>query len=208
MFYCYDLIVINLTTGKSTTIYNGLKAKNIIFNEDISALAFMVEEKNTSQITRPTDDEKTLWYYKFGMDSAEMVVNDLSPGINSTLGIDDIQSFSKDGKSLNIDLKEWDSIKPKPGAVSVDVWNYKDTKLQSTQLSEMKQLHKYAAVCRLQNRQIIQLQQTNDHIIGNSEDVVLILHRQSDVDPTESNWNRTGQSIVYIEKKKMENVNK
>jgi dienelactone hydrolase len=92
-------------------------------------LAFTLREKKNNEFSN------SIWYYKPNMEKAMEKVSDLSIGIDSGLFIEGRASFTDNGKYIRFDVKvKPDARKANPDAVKVDVWNYKDSFIQSAQL--------------------------------------------------------------------------
>jgi dienelactone hydrolase len=94
-------------------------------------LAFMVRNKNALS-------QYNIWYYKVGMPKAILKVDNNTSGIDSGLVLQPSPRFSEDGRYLYFNLHKQETRKGKPGMPQLDVWNYKDTVLQSWQLLNSK----------------------------------------------------------------------
>ncbi|MBO9573678.1 MAG: hypothetical protein J7497_15935, partial [Chitinophagaceae bacterium] len=80
---------------------------------------------------------KSIWYYKKGMDKAvQKALNDPTGKI-AGLELTGTPLFSDDGRYIIISMREsvMDKRKPQADAVQVNVWNYRDTFLMSAQVS-------------------------------------------------------------------------
>jgi dipeptidyl aminopeptidase/acylaminoacyl peptidase len=78
----------------------------------------------------------TIWYYKQGMQSAEIKVSNEILHRNDQMFINSsAPSFSKNGKYIFFELQRASEVAPTPDsrAVQVDVWNHKDLVLQPLQ---------------------------------------------------------------------------
>lgn len=117
-----------LASGKISTIWQGSgNAGPFIFDSAGQQIAFMLSEKEGNSI----------WYYREGMDKAELLADGNTAGIDAGLRLQGIQNFSKDGSRIFVKLKEPDFPKARPEAAKVDVWSYTDPTLQSRQLAEV-----------------------------------------------------------------------
>jgi len=87
-------------------------------------------------ILKRNNGKKEIWYYSENESKAKELVNESSPGIESGMAINNLTSFSQDGNRLLFWLQEKPRIKADPALVSVDIWSYRDAKLQSQQLVE------------------------------------------------------------------------
>ena len=130
--------IYNLTTNNSQIIMTGLnEAKSFSFDEEGNQLAFVAERDSAK---KESQKFYKLYYFKNGSDSAKLIADKSSKGVNEKWTISENAniSFSKSGKRLFfgtapiIPLK--DTTLPEFERVSVDVWNYKDEDLMTVQL--------------------------------------------------------------------------
>jgi len=98
-----------------------------VWSEDGAQLAF-------------TRDSSSVWNYRLGQEEAILLANNQSRGIDTDFQLHGVLRFSRDGRSLLCVLKQKFPPKPGPDAVMVDIWHYKDKKLQSQQLKELGNL--------------------------------------------------------------------
>jgi dipeptidyl aminopeptidase/acylaminoacyl peptidase len=172
------------------------KTFNFTFDDSGRRLAFIEEEVfNNKSVFN-------LWYYQCDMDNAVKLAN------NHLVAIDrvsqkrrySIQRFSKDGKRLFILLQDEEIPVAKTNTVKVDVWSYKDFKLQSQQVNEMKP-KSYLAVVQISDPRFIQMEQDDEQVAFNSytnynDTYGLIIKRKSVID--EWNWNPFSRSSIYL----------
>jgi dienelactone hydrolase len=113
-------------------------AKNYAFDETGSQLAFVAERDSAAKAQQKF---YKLWYYKPGMDSAQMRGDrtGLAPGL--TISENYPLKFSKLGKRLLLGVAPVrpvkDTIVPDFEKAGLDVWNYKDDDLQPVQLKNL-----------------------------------------------------------------------
>jgi dienelactone hydrolase len=153
---------VHLPGFKTDTIKQGVfKVGNITLHG--AQLAFI------TKINTQDENENILWYYRTGMQSAVVKVDDAAlsklPGERLT---DDLLAFSKDGNSIIFSLKPSDILADARKMVTsnglVDVWNYKDQYLQAQQIKERDYLaNKYfTAVVAVNSGRVIQVNQKGD----------------------------------------------
>lgn len=194
---------VRLPDGAASTLWHGSNASNVVFDTANTQLAFMVaEEKEASAQT-----EKSLWYYQVGADNAVLLADNRLSGIDEDLRIEAIaQGFSNDGSRIFINLREKDFLTPRPDAVKVDVWGYRDPRLQSEQLSELTPAppgygdrggpRNYAAVVPIRGARVIRLEQNRERLrlsAGKTDDIGLIIG-EGRGNPHERNWNRAASA--------------
>jgi len=110
---------------------DSLTIRGYSFDTAGSQLVFSVAEREAGKFVN------SIWYYKIDIDKAIMKVDERSAGIDSGLSINNYPPyFSRNGNWIFFQIQSpVDDRKPKPDAVQVDVWNYKDVVLQSEQLN-------------------------------------------------------------------------
>lgn len=132
------LLWVNTANGKADTVMKAFNdAKNYALDDEGRQLAFVAERDS---VAKALQKFYKLWYYKTGMDSAQLRGDRHTAGVGTGLTISPDYSnvFSKDGKRLYIGLAP---IRPAKdtGLVEfetarLDVWNYQDDYLQPQQL--------------------------------------------------------------------------
>ena len=122
----------------STNFYNGV---SLSWDEDGKQLAYLIEKDSTNKVLQK---DYSLAYYTNGADSANYVFDrkHSSMPFQYTIGGDKKINFSKSGSILNFGIQPILPIKdtslPEFDRVSVDIWNYTDANLQSTQLKSLE----------------------------------------------------------------------
>ena len=137
-----SVVLIDLKSMQRKTISSGGNDfKNFAFSEDGSQVAFVAERN-----AKPKDLQKfyKLWYYRDGPDTASMIADKNSVGMKLGMSISEFGtvSFSKSGKRLFFGTS---LIQPPKDTTLVDfetarldIWNYKDDYLQTTQLNRLQ----------------------------------------------------------------------
>ena len=122
---------------KDTVMKHFNDAKNYAMDEEGKQLAFVAERDSSAKSLKKF---YALWYYKPGMDSAQMKAFKTSTGIPNGFAVsaDYNNSFSKDGSKLYSAIAP---IRPPKDTTLVDfetarldIWNYNDDYLQPQQL--------------------------------------------------------------------------
>lgn len=153
----------DLKEGKTIVLSKGGNDfKNFSFSEDGSQVAYLAERD-----AKPKELQKfyKLWYYTAGMDSATMLADKNSVGMQLGMTVSEFGniSFSKSGKRLFFGTAP---IQPPKDTtlididlVKVDVWHYNDDYLQTTQLSRLQRdlQTNYLAVYQFDNKTLKQL---------------------------------------------------
>jgi len=122
----------------STNIYNAI---SLSWDEDGRQLAYLIEKDSANKVLQK---DYSLAYYTNGADSANYVFDrkHSSMPFQYTIGGDKKLTFSKSGAILNFGILPILPIKdtslPEFDRVSVDIWNYTDANLQSTQLKSLE----------------------------------------------------------------------
>lgn len=116
-------------------------ANNLSWDKQGKQLAYLVEKDSTHKALQKN---YSLAYYTDQSDSANFVFNrsHISMPDQYTIGGDKKINFSKSGTSLSLGIQPILPIKdtslPEFDRVSVDIWNYTDANLQSTQLKSVE----------------------------------------------------------------------
>jgi len=158
MVLLYD--VVNAKTDTVMKRFND--AKNYAFDEDGSQLVF-VSERDSSE--KALTKYYKLWYYTAGQDSATIIADKNSVGIQLgyTVSENASNSFSKDGSKLYFGTAPIRSPKDTMlvdfEVAKVDIWHYKDDYLQTQQLKNMDAELKrsYTAVYHINEKKMMQL---------------------------------------------------
>jgi len=133
-----SILILDANTLKADTIlvkYND--AKNYQWDEKASQLVFVAERDSAK---KEAQKFYQLYYYNFKTDTAKAIVKKGTNGLNAnyTLNENSAPYFSKSGDRLFVGiapiLAAKDTSLPEFERVNVDVWNYKDDYLQTTQL--------------------------------------------------------------------------
>lgn len=153
----------DLKEGKTIVLSKGGNDfKNFTFSEDGSQVAYLAERD-----AKPKELQKfyKLWYYTAGMDSATLLADKNSVGMQLGMTVSEFGniSFSKSGKRLFFGTAP---IQPPKDTtlvdidlVKVDVWHYNDDYLQTAQLSRLQRdlQTNYLAVYQFDNKTLKQL---------------------------------------------------
>src|SRR5581483_6075575 len=86
---------------------------------------------------------------------------------------------------------------PKTDDAPVDIWSYRDSKLQSQQLKELNP-KTYLAVLRISDKRLFPLEGLDDHFRGSSNTYALVTHIPGDPIYDEWYWNSAVQSSVTL----------
>ncbi len=157
------VLLIDLANAKTDTVMQSFNdAKNYAFDEKGTQLAFVAERDSAIKALRKF---YKLYYYRPGMDSAQLYGDRNTAGVAKGLTISENYNlhFSKDGKRLFLGLAAIrpvkDTTQPDFEKAAVDVWNYHDDDLQPVQLKNLdKDLKKsYLAILEIGKANILQL---------------------------------------------------
>jgi len=136
------VVVYNLETGKKDTILKGGNDfKSFALTEDGSKIAFLAERDTTKKA--PTK-YYGLYLYQSGDDSARLLVDKTSPGLQlgTTVSENSNLSFSKSGNRLMFGTADLPIAKDTSlidiDLVKLDIWHYNDDYLQTQQLSSLQ----------------------------------------------------------------------
>ena len=137
------VILLDIRSDKLDTVSRGINEfRNMAMTDDGSKLAYTAERD-----ARPKDLQKffKLWYYTAGMDSAVLLADRFSAGmqLGMTVSENAALNFSKSGQRLFFGTSPIQAPKDTSlvdmDLVKVDVWHYKDDYLQTAQLNRLQQ---------------------------------------------------------------------
>jgi dienelactone hydrolase len=145
-------------------------ATNFNWDKEGKQLAYLIEKDSTDKALQKN---YTLAYYKHEMDSAQFVFNKTALAMPNqyTIGGDKKLSFSKTGSLLSFGVQPILPVKdtslPEFDRVSLDIWNYNEAILQSTQLKSLESSLKgtEAMIYRPASSQFTYLGRINDRQI-------------------------------------------
>jgi dienelactone hydrolase len=108
---------LNIETGKITTIYEGIRAQNLIFDNAGKQAAFTISR----------DQKNEIWYYSNGAAKASLLADPNSTGIEKGVNIlaGNYWGFSWDNSQIFFDLLETDTPK-KFSNPNLTVWSHND----------------------------------------------------------------------------------
>ena len=200
------LIVASSTdTTFKTLSSNIFNASNLVWDEQGKQLAYLVEKDSTHKALQK---DLRLAYYTEQADSAKYVfdrTHNVMPN-QYTIGGDKKLNFSKSGAVLSLGIQPILPIKdtslPEFDRVSVDIWNYNDANLQSTQLKSLDASLKSteAIVFKPATNQFTYLGKINDRQIQmtNEGDGQFAIANIDSNYTIESQWQGYGKRDLYL----------
>lgn len=190
---------IDLLSDNNAIIWKGAKTDNFIFDHNGSQLAFVAHNQANYQ------HGGTIWHYKPDMKRAEMLIDSTHLRNIAASSIITLMTFNIDGSKLFFNLKKPDSTQTAAiNAPRVDIWSYRDPKLQSQQLAELHNTPQpvYTYVINFIDRSIIRVEYENEKIIalpGGSDDKFVLVSKKGKGDiGDEWNWNNTATVSIYL----------
>lgn len=200
--YWYDLQraeLKQLHEGKSKYKYKGLA-----ISEDGSQVSFLVD----SDTTKAPNHFFSLQYWKTGDAIASALVHDKTPQVPANWFVSEhaAPDFSKDGSKLFFGLAPkplvQDTSRLEEEIIKVEVWNWRDSVLQTQQNSrlEAEKKRSYQAVINLADKSIIRLGSTTlPQVVLAEEGNASIALGLSDLPYRWSNfYDITGHSDAYV----------
>jgi hypothetical protein len=157
------VVLIDLKTEAAITLSrSGNDFKNFTMNDDGTQVAYLAERD-----AKPKDLQKffKLWYYKSGMDSAQLLADKNTVGMKLGMVISEHGnlSFSKNENRLFFGTAPLQAPKDtsliEMDLAKLDIWHYKDDYLQTVQLYNMQNelRRNYLAYYDLSNKYVVQL---------------------------------------------------
>ena len=188
---------LNLFDGKESFIGSGYRAFNIVFDETEMKVAFL------SSLLASGKNVLSLRYYKLGMDSAEILVD------TSTIGIEGMRvsgrivvSFSKNGDRIFFGIERQDSLsmaKKSDSAGRVHIRHYRDEffRFAGNDNPLLSVIHLDA------NRKVIRLQQKEDgrfrfHFAEGDNDNNMVVESNAFGNREESKWRISARPDIFL----------
>jgi dipeptidyl aminopeptidase/acylaminoacyl peptidase len=180
-------------------------ATNFTWDKEGKQLAYLIEKDSTDKALQKN---YTLAFYTHEMDSAQLVFNKTAFVMPNeyTIGGDKKLNFSKSGALLSFGVQPILPVKdtslPEFDRVSVDIWNYNEAILQSTQLKSLETSLKAteAIIYRPSNNQFTYLGKINDRQIQmtmEGDGQVAIANIDSNF-TISSQWEGYGKRDLYV----------
>jgi hypothetical protein len=193
----FALSWVDLAKGTKLRIWQGKSHGRFRFTADGHAIAFF----GSTDVPR----KNGLWYFNVADDKAHVLFTENNPddsiqGLNFAYLI----GFNDRGDKLFFTLQEIISKDTVGGLASVDIYSYKDPKLQSQQLKELQgRPTEYTYVFDFPGHKTIPIERKNDHLINfiteqQRHDFVLIRSDRGGATNDEWNWNPDALSSIYL----------
>jgi len=177
---------VNLVGGSGSVFWRGSQPRNITIDRVSGQVAFLAADPNASATG------ESVWYYKPGMERAQKVFDPQSQRLDGGLNLGEVVQFVAAGSHLLVHLAQPSPPEQAMHGANVDVWSYKDSKLQSQQLKEVEEHHPprtFAAVIRLSDHRLVQIEHGGDSAEFNDGETVFIHHQEGDAEFGEWLWN-------------------
>jgi dipeptidyl aminopeptidase/acylaminoacyl peptidase len=190
---------LNLAKDTIIPIWRGKTQGNFKFSFDGKKMAFIG--------STAVPDKNALWYYNAGDEKASMVLTeDVPDSITCSLKLEYLLGFNNTGEKLFFTLQLIDrkpGKKSDPKLASLDIYSYKDVKLQSQQLKQLPNsppLYTYAF--DLQRHKLMALEKQNERLTKSMDDfykgAFVLARAQNGDDRNEWNWNPATLTSVYL----------
>ena len=164
----FRLDLINLTAAHEQIIYNGKHTGSYHWSLDGNRLVFMSSDSLGN----------TILQYLIGNDSAKLLADDRTTGIDSAFSIVSLQGFSKDGQSVLFRVRPAiTEIKTAGSTVKVNIWSYKDFRLPM-HIGTDNSPRNYLMAFSFRQLRLVKLVSEDDQAVGDNGDFILIAHRK------------------------------
>jgi dienelactone hydrolase len=184
----------DLKTRRLSLIWQGTSPGNEIFSTDGSAMAFTGSEGQ---------NHTGVWYFHTGDEKVRLLLNTSPSGFPKGFTFNNLLSFNSLGDRIFLKLKEnTTTAKPNPALASVDVYSYKDAKVQSDQLGSINVNTFYTYVFNLATNKLVLLAGKNEALhltfdLQKSRNYVLVTKGNGGTEQ-EDNWNPAALSSLYL----------
>ncbi|MES2107993.1 MAG: prolyl oligopeptidase family serine peptidase [Bacteroidota bacterium] len=189
----YELKLYDCSHEKLSTIFSGQKAVDISFDRTGGKFVFLTTEDQVSSIY--AYDEKGQKLTKV-FSGSETTKTDFS--------LSGIKGFNYEGDKIFINLKLKATSTTQGNGVKVDVWNYKDAKLQSQQLAEIgnhEESRIFLAAVNINNGKVVQVEESNQRCYQGCDvhqpgDIAIVSEIKGNIH--ERSWNPLATFRCYL----------
>jgi hypothetical protein len=191
-----SLIYVNMLDNKSKEIWRGTGVENLLISDVGDQIVF------EGRKVTPDSSEFAFWYYKKGSDEAVALADDQSRELrDNQMRLGEIIRFSADGKGLFCNLVDNTKVgEADPNLVSLDIWSYMDTVIQSEQLAHLRRPITYMAEIMLGDGRIKLIQKRGEE--GDVDDLAksdeFIAVDATRGDETEMHWSAGAKIAEYL----------
>lgn len=200
------VLLYDLSSGRVDTVMKDFNdCRGFSFDETGRQLAFTAERDSSEKALIKF---YKLWYYTPGQDSAVMIADKNTAGMQLGYSVSEnaIISFSKDGSKLffgNAPVRSpKDTTLVDFETAKLDIWNYKDDYLQTQQLKnlDVEIKRSYTAVYYPADNKLVQLgaEDAENVTIVNEGDAEWVLAESSKSNRRESQWDGRTKLTAYV----------
>jgi len=190
----YTLQIINRESATLKELWRGSRIDNLVFNSTGTQFAFITETNN---------GRRSLLYYNLRNHDFLTLLDDTTTAINTGLKIESIFGISKESNIVYITLTDT-TVNRKIAPPGVDVYSYKDSKLQSQQLLELPRSHvSFKAAINTLSRKVLRIENDGEAARFLNEgplpdQYLLIIHRGTGDSRDEWYWRKDAQTSAYL----------
>lgn len=185
-----QILEYDLTTANKHIIWSGKGLKNFAVSRGGRHMAVLTEEQGQGK----------LWMYEEGRQAATLLKT-INPVDIDSLVITGIKSVTDDGNFILVQATEKHlPVKPKlaPNQPDMEIWNWKDVKLQSMKVLEKPQRRDYTFAVNKETGKIVRLEEERERLREIKGNVALVGAWNTDGDPLELNWNKNLQHRFFV----------
>lgn len=169
--------------------------QNVAFDDRGNQIAVLFIDKR-----QPEDKKYSLWYYDVTNSTGQNILSEFPVHQLATdlCVSSSVPRFSKDGKKIFIGLNEKEVRAPKTRIPQLDIWNYKDSVLQSQQLEDVTKKRVYQGMVTVPEKYVVRIEGFSEKIVAESGDYILLERTLGLHGVFESSWNKAAQIAYYI----------
>jgi dienelactone hydrolase len=155
-----ELQIMDLKSMALRTIWRGTSLGFVVFDRYDTQIAFL------ASLTERNDAlSNAYWYYKIGNDTASLLLDNHTKSLDDGFGLGDMLGFSDRGNRLFFSSISRFSPEVNTDFIPLNIWSYKDVKLQRQQLEEIGP-KRYLYSVDIHTKRVVKLQEENEHIIN------------------------------------------
>jgi dipeptidyl aminopeptidase/acylaminoacyl peptidase len=162
----------SLPTGHTMRVWQSLNGYSL------TAYAMDDAGKQVALVCTNAAQQRSVWYWQPGMDSAVEIINDQSAGIPPTLRLAPSVAFLPNGKYMQLSLQPAPAATrtPDPDAAKVDIHTWRDLAMQPRLFNRNAAVN-YMAVLNLDSHQLLVLENQRERVWARQGDYVVVINK-------------------------------
>jgi dipeptidyl aminopeptidase/acylaminoacyl peptidase len=175
-----SILLLDLVRNTRDELIRGESFSGLVFDHEGDAFVFLRDDKG----------QRGLYYYLCSSRSLKKLVASDTSLVDDKSIVDEVRNFSYDGERVFYTVRETRQNGKEHGGADLDIWSYKDAKLQSHQLSDQREASHMVCV-NVKSGSRTPIENPNKHLTSPIEESSSIAVLDSSVGvQSETNWNQ------------------